>query len=255
MAGRLHSAARVLLLLLASSAGGLAPSTVSRADPVVADLSSHLIAITTGFTGANVLVFGATDGEGDIAVIVRGPEREEIVRRKERMAGIWIHGASFRFRRVPSFYAVATTKPIPELAAPQVLQRHQIGLDNLRLDASGREADPAYKEFASSLLRLKQEDQLFSNRTEKVQFLGNQLFRASLSFPANVPVGTYQVEVFLFRNGEVAGAQTVPLVISKIGLGADIYMFAHRDAPIYGLIAVLMALVAGSSAAFLFRKV
>ena len=57
------------------------------------------------------------------------------------------------------------------------------------------------------------------------------------------------------QDGEVAGAQTVPLVISKIGLGADIYMFAHRDAPIYGLIAVLMALVAGSSAAFLFRKV
>jgi uncharacterized protein (TIGR02186 family) len=227
----------------------------ARADPVVADLSSHLIAITTGFTGTEVLVFGATDGEGDIAVIVRGPEREEIVRKKERMAGIWIHGASFRFRRVPSFYAVATNKSLNELASPQVLTRHQIGLENLRLDAGGREADPNYKTFASSLVRLKQAELLFPTQTERVQFLGNQLFRASLTFPANVPVGTYQVEVFLLRNGEVAGAQTVPLVISKIGLGADIYMFAHRDAPIYGGIAILMALVAGSLAAFLFRKV
>ncbi|MCC7049580.1 MAG: TIGR02186 family protein [Alphaproteobacteria bacterium] len=244
-----------MVLAFASIALAIASARPTRADPVVADLSSHLIAITTGFTGTEVLVFGATDGEGDIAVVVRGPEREEIVRKKERMAGIWIHGASFRFRRVPSFYAVAASKPFSELAPQQVLTRHQIGLENLRLDAGGREADPNYKTFAGSLVRLKQADQLFPTRTEKVQFLGNQLFRASLAFPANVPVGTYQVEVFLLRNGEVAGAQTVPLVISKIGLGADIYMFAHRDAPIYGAIAILMAIVAGSLAAFLFRKV
>lgn len=246
---------RLMVLAVATMALAMAAARPVRADPVVADLSSHLIAITTGFTGTEVLVFGATDGEGDIAVVVRGPEREEIVRKKERMAGIWIHGASFRFRRVPSFYAVAVSKPFNELAPQQVLTRHQIGLENLRLDAGGREADPNYKTFANSLVRLKQTDQLFPTRTEKVQFLGNQLFRANLAFPANVPVGTYQVEVFLLRNGEVAGAQTVPLVISKIGLGADIYMFAHRDAPIYGAIAILMALVAGSLAAFLFRKV
>lgn len=247
---------RAAFAALAMLAALLSPQGAAvRADPIVADLSNHLIAITTGFTGTDVLVFGATDGEGDIAVIVRGPEREEIVRKKERMAGIWIHGASFRFRRVPSFYAVATNKPLEQLAPQQVLARHQIGLENLRLDAGGREADPNYKTFASSLVRLKQSELLFPTQTERVQFLGNQLFRASLHFPANVPVGTYQVEVFLLRNGEVAGAQTVPLVISKIGLGADIYMFAHRDAPIYGAIAILMALVAGSSAAFLFRKV
>lgn len=232
-----------------------APLSPARAEPLVADLSSHLIAITTGFTGADVLVFGATDGEGDVAVIVRGPEREEIVRRKERMGGIWIHGQSFRFRRVPAFYTVATSKPLNELAAPPVLARHQIGLENLRLDTGGRESDPDYKTFTEALIRLKQSEQLFPTRPGNVQFLGNQLFRASISFPANVPVGTYLVEVFLLRNGEVVGAQSAPLVISKIGLGADIFLFAHRDAPIYGAIAILMALVAGSSAAYLFRKV
>ncbi len=223
------------------------------AEPVVADISNHLIAITTGFTGTDVLVFGATDGEGDVVVIVRGPEREEIVRRKERMAGIWIHGESHHFRRVPSFYAVAASKKLADTAPQTVLARHQIGLENLRLE-SVREDDPSQREFAQALTRLKQDEGLFPTQVEQVQFLGNQLFRAKIAFPANVPVGTYTVEVFLLRNGEVAGAQTAPLVISKIGLGADIYLFAHRDAPIYGAIAILMALVAGSSAAFLFRK-
>jgi uncharacterized protein (TIGR02186 family) len=243
------SAIRALLAAAALLAAGHA-----RAEPVVADVSNHLIAITTGFTGTEVLVFGATDGEGAVVAIVRGPEREEIVRRKQRIAGIWMHGESYAFRRVPSFYAVAASKPLAEVAPQSVLARHQIGLDNLRLEAPGREDDPARREFAQALIRLKQDEGLFPTKIEQVQFLGNQLFRAKIVFPANVPVGTYTVEVFLLRDGEVAGAQTAPLVISKIGLGAEIYLFAHRDAPIYGAIAILMALVAGSSAAFLFRK-
>ena len=246
-------AAALRLYLAAVAAACLLCPAPSRAEPVVADISNHLIAITTGFTGTDVLVFGATDGEGDVVVIVRGPEREEIVRRKERMAGIWIHGESHLFRRVPSFYAVAASKKLADSAPPTVLARHQIGLDNLRLE-SAREDDPSQREFAQALIRLKQDEGLFPTQVEQVQFLGNQLFRAKIAFPANVPVGTYTVEVFLLRGGEVAGAQTAPLVISKIGLGADIYLFAHREAPIYGAIAILMALVAGSSAAFLFRK-
>ncbi|MGQ0677252.1 MAG: TIGR02186 family protein, partial [Rhodospirillales bacterium] len=241
----------IWLAALAAAAALCAPP--ARAEPVVADISNHLIAITTGFTGTDVLVFGATDGEGDVVVIVRGPEREEIVRRKERIAGIWIHGESFRFRRVPSFYAVAASKPLGDVAPQSVLSRHQIGLDNLRLETE-RDDGPSQREFAQALVQIKQGDGLFPTQIEKVQFLGNQLFRAKIAFPANVPVGTYTVEVFLLRNGEVAGAQTAPLVISKIGLGADIYLFAHREAPVYGAIAILMALMAGSSAAFLFRK-
>ncbi len=243
-----------LLLVMAVFAVLASIMTPARAEPVVADVSTHLVAITTGFTGTEVLVFGATDGEGDVAVVVRGPEREEVVRRKERLAGIWIHGESFHFARVPSFYAVAANKPLAEIAQPPVLARHQIGLENLRVAAEGRENEPEHKAFTQALVRLKQEQGLFPGKIGNVQFLGNQLFRATVAFPANVPVGTYTVEVFLLRKGEVAGAQTAPLVISKIGLGADIFLFAHRDAPIYGAIAIVMALVAGSGAAFLFRK-
>ena len=50
--------------------------------PLVADLSSHLVAITTGFSGTDVLLFGATNGPGDIAVVVRGPAEDAVIRRK-----------------------------------------------------------------------------------------------------------------------------------------------------------------------------
>ena len=65
-----------VLLLLALFAGS------ARADEVVADLSSHIIAIGSGFTGDQVVLFGATKGPGDIVAVVRGPDREMTVWRK-----------------------------------------------------------------------------------------------------------------------------------------------------------------------------
>src|ERR1700730_18154027 len=89
-----------------------APPT--RAEDLVADLTGHLIAITTGFTGASVVLFGATDGPGDIVVSVRGPEREMTVRRKERIVGIWINTDDLTFAKVPSFYDIAASRPLDE---------------------------------------------------------------------------------------------------------------------------------------------
>src|SRR6059036_96855 len=84
----------------------------ARAEPLIADLSNHLIAITTGFTGTDVLLFGATDGPGDIIALVRGPTGRAIVRRKDRIMGIWINKSAMGFEDVPNFFAVSSSKPL-----------------------------------------------------------------------------------------------------------------------------------------------
>ena len=102
----------------------------AQAQAIVADLSAHEIAITAGFSGTELLLFGATDGEGDVIVVVRGPATTMSVRRKSRVLGIWINTESLRFRDVPSFYRVASSRPIeanttPHLVADiEILRRH-----------------------------------------------------------------------------------------------------------------------------------
>ena len=102
----------------------------------MADLATHLIAITTGFTGASVVLFGATDGPGDIAVAVRGPEREMTVRRKSRVAGIWVNTRELTFTNVPSFYAVAASRPIEDMVSPATALLYRLGIANLKLSAA-----------------------------------------------------------------------------------------------------------------------
>lgn len=235
----------VLSLLCWGSAG--------RAEGVVADLTSHLIAITTGFTGASVVLFGATDGPGDVIVAVRGPERDMTVRRKSRVAGIWVNTQQMTFANLPSFYAVAASRPMGDILSPAAAAFYRLGIANLKLVAVTPAPSVVVDAFRSALERTQQEAGLFVERTGKVDFLGERLFRTTITFPANVPTGTYLVEVFLVRDKDIVSGQTTPLVVSKVGVDAAVFEFSMRQPGFYGAIAVLTAIMAGWLASLRFR--
>jgi len=244
----------VLAAVLAAAAFGL--PRPGGAQDLVADLSDHVIAINTGFTGTRVLLFGATEGEGEVAVVVRGPADKVTVREKDRVAGIWINQESMSFNAVPGFYAVASSKPIEELAPAAVLDRAGIGLPHLQLataDANERGAE-IVGVFRDALIRGLQRRGLYVTEPGQVSFLSGRLFRTRIDFPANVPTGQYQVEAYLFRGGQVVDAQTTPLIVGKVGLGAEIYDFAQREPALYGLAAIIVAVAAGWLASVVFRR-
>ncbi len=225
------------------------------ADEVVADLTSHLIAITSGFSGTSVVLFGATDGAGDVIVVVRGPERDTTVWRKGKIAGIWANAESFSFSNVPSFYTVASSRPLDEVVLPSVATLYRIGVKNLRFEPRPPVRTDRAAMFTEALVQEQQRLGLFPTAVGKIGFLGERLFRTTLTFPANVPTGTYLVEVFLVRGKDVVGGQTTPLIVSKVGLDAAVFDFANHQSLAYGAIAVLTAMMAGWLASLPFRGV
>ena len=239
-------AALVCCLLIGASAANAAE--------LVVDLARHLVAITTGFTGSDVLLFGAIDGEGDVVVVVRGPENTELVRRKGRVLGIWMNEQELAFTGVPAYYAVAANRPLEEILPKRVMGRHQIGADNLRLMPPEGPSAPRSRQFREALIRTKRRAGLYTEKPERILFLGNRLFRTDLWFPANAPVGRYIVQVFLIRDGEVISAEITPLIVSKVGFEAGVYNFAQRYSLAYGVLAILIAAVAGWAASAMFRK-
>jgi uncharacterized protein (TIGR02186 family) len=227
----------------------------ARADAVVADLSSHIIAINSGFTGTSVVLFGATDGPGDIIAVVRGPEQKMTVWRKGKVAGIWVNAESVTFAHVPSFYAVAASRPLGDAVSLGAAALYRIGTDNLRLETSPPVGGDRARRFAAALIEEQRRAGVFAGEVGKIAFLGERLFRASIAFPANVPTGNYLVEVFLVRGRDVVSGQTTPLVVSKVGIDAAVSDFAARESAAYGAIAVLTAVVAGWLASLPFRSV
>ena len=242
----------VLALLL----GALRADGDARANGLVADLSQHLIAITTAFVGTNVVLFGTSDGEGDIVVTVHGPRQDQMVRRKAEVAGIWINRSRLAFAQVPGYSAVAASGPLEEIANPDVLARHELGVEHLKLvpiDAAGLEISEIAA-FQDALVRNKQRQSLYSSTPAPVNFIGERLFRTTLYFPANVPPGIYHVQVFELTDGEITGAQRSTLVISKIGIEADLFDFAQQQSALYGLMAIALSLSLGWLAGVIFRR-
>jgi uncharacterized protein (TIGR02186 family) len=245
--------ALTILLVLVST---LRVNSPARADTLVADLSQRLIAITTAFVGTDVVLFGTSEPDHDIAVTVQGPRASQIVRRKEQVAGIWINRERLAFEQVPDYYAVASSGPLDKIALPDVRARLELGTDELKLKpigATGLDIGEIAT-FQDALVRNKQRMGLYSVKPAPVNFIGPRLFRTTLHFPANVPPGIYQVQVLELHDGQVTDAQRSALVISKVGIEADVFDFANQESAAYGLMAVALSATLGWLAGVIFRR-
>ncbi len=242
----------------------------AHADQLVTDLSEHQISIRSNFTGTEILIFGAIEAEDptdltterDIVVVVTGPEGPVTVRRKDRVAGIWINYDAVRFERVPSFYAISSTRPLSRIVSLDTRTIEGLGLRHIGLGAAtglsptGTEtplADNERKVFSQALLRNKQNQNLYRAEPSGVAFLGRALFRATVDIPSNVPNGLYTAKVYLVSNGQISDAASTPLFIVKSGMERAIYSFANEQPLLYGIFAVVFATFAGWAAALVFR--
>jgi uncharacterized protein (TIGR02186 family) len=238
--------AALILALLAAPAAAQSP--------LVADISSREIAISTGFAGADLLLFGAVEGRGDIVVVVRGPRRAATVREKNRVAGVWVNTDSREFLNMPSYYRVATTRPMALFAPRALLERYEIGEDHLQFALAPGESPEEADAYRQGFLRNMAYLGLYAGGEGQVSVVDRRLFRTTVSFPSNTPTGLYGVEMYLFRDGRLITRRTTPLVVRKVGLESQIYDFAHEQAAYYGLIAIAVALVAGWVAGAVFRR-
>ena len=254
----------ILFLLLTASALVLLPAQ-PRAEGVEADLATHHVAVKTDFAGVKVLLFGAIVNQGDInslalldmIIVVRGPERQMRIRKKERIAGLWVNRESATFESVPGYYATLSTRPVSEIAPSYTLLQNGIGFTSLQgkliLSSAGFTQGNA-KDYAAAVVRVHQSQNLYQELKGAIGFSGQHLFRAEFELPANVPLGDYTADVYTFRGGKMIGNYTTSLKIEKSGIERFIYELAHQQPLIYGIVSVILALMAGMGAAALFRK-
>jgi uncharacterized protein (TIGR02186 family) len=246
---------------------GASPGPVLPPEKVEADVSTRSIAVTSGFTGTEIIVFGSVDnsrqtsaeaGYYDIVVVVEGTPLPLVARKKSNVAGLWINTAAASFVSVPSYYAITSTRPLDEVSTDAILQKNAIGFLYVRMtpttdtQQSVHEAD--MKLYRSAVIRIKEADDLYVQDDYGVAFIGRSLFRSSVELPANVPVGPLTARVFLFREGNLLSSFSTKVSLEREGLELLLYRFAERYSFLYGLFAVLVAIGAGLLAPALFRR-
>jgi uncharacterized protein (TIGR02186 family) len=253
---RIAKSARILLL-------ALTPLLLAATQPkLVPDVSQRRIDIIYSFTGAELLLFGAIlypggrvpDAHADIVVVLRGPAEPILVREKRKIAGVWVNADSARFRSMPSFYAVASARPLPELVKERTAAIYELGVDNLQLSPASLEAADEQKRFEAGLVDLKRRGGFYVEDPKGVEIADSVLYRARISIPARVPVGKYTAETFLIQDGRVLAVAVRDVEIDKSGFERFIAMAAQNHSFLYGICAVAISLLAGWSASVLFRR-
>ncbi len=255
----LRFAFRTLALLACLVAGP------AHADRLVLSVSRQTVSISSSFSGAELVLFGvaeATDGAPiddtpDVVVTVRGPAEDFTTWRKAQVLGLWVNTDSRTFIGVPAFLTVLSNRPTDEMASLAILRREQIGLArNIFVQrVSGDFADVVPSDpFRAAFLRLQSAHGLYEENPKGVTFLAPRVFRAEVRIPGAAPIGAYQIEVKLLRNGLISATEQATFEVRKIGFEQRVAEFALNDALLYGLAVALGSLIVGFIANILFRK-
>ncbi len=231
-------------------------------DPLlVPEVSQHEVQVRQGFTGTELLLFGAVldpagrSGQGyDIVVVLKGPSEPVRLREKERFAGVWVNAESTDFRSVPSFFAVASSRPVSEIVDEKTAAIYEFGTGYIQLSPSGSINPVEQLRFSEGLVDLKQRQGLYKEDMNGVQISQNVLYQARISLPSNVTTGTYTAETFAVTDGRVIASAEATVEVRKVGFERFVEVSANRWGLAYGLIAVFLSVGMGWGAGRLFAR-
>ena len=233
-------------------------------DPIlVPEVSQHEVQVRQGFTGAELLLFGAIlSPEGtraaqdyDIVVVLKGPTSPVILREKRRIAGIWINAASTELHSVPSYFAMASTRPIGKIVEGKTAAIYELGLPWLQLSPSGTIDPKALQRFNAGLVDLRKRNGLYRQDEAGVKVSEQVLYQARISLPSSVQTGRYTAETFAISRGRVVATAISEIDVRKLGFEGAIANFAEAYSLLYGLLAVAISVMMGWIAGRVFALV
>jgi uncharacterized protein (TIGR02186 family) len=257
---------RFIAFLVFAIGGPALPLHAPAAERIISSVSNHQVLINSNFTGADIVLFGTIEQEGnspprtdgyDLVATVTGPKESFVTRSKERKFGIWVNTSSRDFIGVPSYLAVFSTRPFDQFTSAETQRRLQLGLHRTLLTqrigpdfADTVRDDP----FRMAFLRLMQERKFYVEQSSGVTMLTPTLFRATVPLPAEVPVGDYNIDLRLFAGGTAIARSNSAFQVVKVGFEQFVVSSAQRNGVLYGLATVGIALMTGWIASIMFRR-
>ena len=212
---------------------------------LIAEFLDNNIDIDVGFTGKKLSYFGAIDIKGDLVIIVTGPRKKIKVFKKEKKIWFWINSSSRIFADVPSYYFVATSRPLNQIKNDSFLKINQIGLENLRFEGAEEVEEIERTKWRNGIIDSMKKKGNYFSKNGIIEIIDEHLFKTEISFPSDIAEGVYIVDTLLLKDDSVIGSKRSFINVSKSGLGEKVYLFATENGLLYGIFAVMAAMLFG----------
>ena len=219
------------------------------------DISEDNIKIETNFTGKEVIIFGILNDGQETIMTIKGPQKNAVIQKKERILGFWFNTKQITYNEIPSIFFIASSKNIEDILPASTIIKEELSFNYLLENKTSQRnfiSDVSLDNWKDNFVRINKNKNLF--KKYNVEKIDNKLFQTRIFFPAKSIPGEYIVNVYQIKNNLILNNKEKIITLKKSGVGSQIYNFAHNNAAAYGLFAIIFAIMSGFLAATLFRR-
>ena len=255
-------AARILLWIPAViiSAAGLVSAPGMAPGKRSLEVTPEPVNMGAFYSGVRMRIGGAAEAGAKVVVVVRGGDKEETFNKKVRAGPIWISSGKVHISGAPSLFLSFSPEPVSAFLDTAVIQEYQLDeaaiKNQMHIDAGGDEVDEDV--MRDNYLALKIEQGIYQVVNGGITWgtpEGSLVpYSVEFDWPKTAPPAVYEVKAYECRDGKVVRETSAPLNVVKVGFPVEISRLAMEKSPQYGMIAVLMAVMAGFGIDFLVSR-
>lgn len=229
-------------------------SATAADDGLIAQLATDHVDITTHFTGEHILFFGALTRPGDVVIKIASPAQTVAMSRKVKTGPVWLSNGKLTLEGTPGLMYLLSSKPLRDILPEAEAARYGLSLQAGFEQGKITEATPGFPNVNEAFLRLKQEKSYYQQVDNSVTLISNRLFFTRLALPAKLPLGSYQIEVYLVRDGKVVSHRSSQLDVRQVSAELWVSNIAYRYPWVYGVAFTLLAILIGLSLGMWLRR-
>jgi uncharacterized protein (TIGR02186 family) len=240
--------------ILVALAAVLARAADSSLPPMV-KVTPQVVPMGTFYGGARVRVEGKVPPGSDVAIAIRGADVTEVFNKVGRVGPIWVNTGKVFISGIPSLLLIFSSKPLNNCLSRAEIDRYQLDADAIKKHIEVKPQQKDVDLVANDFLKLKVRQGSYQMPKDDIGLASPDEqglpYTLEIVWPKSAPPGTYEVTVYACRGGEVKESLKVPLQVVEVGFPAMIASLARERPSTYGIISVVVAILAGFGIDFL----
>ena len=227
---------------------------------LTSEVAPQDISINLLYHGSKLAIKGRSNSNDNLLIKISSEPTDAHMKYKGKAAGVfWMKLGDVSFENVPSAYILASSGAINSLLSREEQIKEGIGFAAIRASSKMESSVPGMDQarWFDEFIKFKESEKLYQVKEGAINLVQDAQgteFGLDLKWPYQAAPGTYNIEVLTVRNGAVVDRTETSLTVARAGMVAQLSNLAFNHAAVYGIIAIVVAMLSGFAVGALFKK-